>query len=163
MKKIYICLILAVGVLAIMPTILNGQEKDENRKEFYLAKQEGKIVISDRYADATSAYQGAGRGFPVQIIDQVIKIATDGLKPDLTLFFDLPVEKALARTKSDSDPTRTNNRMDSERSDFYKRVRNAYLELAEKERKRFRIIDADNSIEEIHKKVVETVINFLEK
>lgn len=127
------------------------------------ALQAGKIVISDRYADATFAYQGAGRGFPTDIINQIINIATDGLKPDLTLFFDLPVEKSLARTKSDSDPTRKNNRMDSEKLEFYHRVRKAYLELSEKEKKRFCVIDADNSIEEVHKKVVETVINFLEK
>ncbi len=127
------------------------------------ALKQGKIVISDRYADATFAYQGAGRGFPATIINQIIKIATDGLKPDLTLFFDLPVEKALARTKADSDPHRTNNRMDSEKSEFYHRVRNAYLQLAEKEKKRFRIINADDSIEEIHKKAVEIVTNFFGK
>ena len=56
------------------------------------ALAEGKIVISDRYADATAAYQGAGRGFPSTTVKQVIKLATDGLKPDLTIFFDLPVE-----------------------------------------------------------------------
>lgn len=127
------------------------------------ALKEGKVVISDRYADATFAYQGAGRGFPVQIINQVIKIATDGLKPDLTLFFDLPVEKAIARTKADCDQKRKNNRMDSEKSEFYHRVRNAYLQLAEKEKKRFRIINADDSIEEIHTNVIEIVTNFLRK
>ncbi|MGI8669784.1 MAG: dTMP kinase, partial [Aridibacter sp.] len=127
------------------------------------ALKSGKIVISDRYADATFAYQGAGRGFPTQIINQIIKIATDGLKPDLTLFFDLPVEKAIARTRSDSDSIRTNNRMDTEKSEFYHRVRMAYLELAEKEKKRFRVINADSSIEEIHTKVVEIVTGFLKK
>ena len=56
------------------------------------ALEQGKIVISDRYADATFAYQGAGRGFPAATVNQVIKLATDGLKPDLTIFFDLPIE-----------------------------------------------------------------------
>lgn len=123
---------------------------------------EGKIVISDRYADATFAYQGAGRGFPEKLVKQVIEIATGGLKPDLTLFFDLPVEKALQRTRSAREETRTNNRMDSETSDFYNRVRQAYLQIAEREPKRFRIIDASISVSEIHSKVLEIVMEFLE-
>lgn len=127
------------------------------------ALKKGKIVISDRYSDATFAYQGAGRGFPTETINQIIKIATNGLKPDLTLFFDLPVEKALARTNLKMDAARKNNRMDSETTEFYNRVRDAYLELAEKEQKRFRIINADKSIEKVHLNVFEKVKKFLKK
>src|SRR5215207_9106089 len=87
----------------------------------------GRIVISDRYADATAAYQGAGRGFDEKIINQVIALATDGLVPDLTLFFDIPIEKAILRTKSRSDDETVKNRMDQETTDFYERVRRAYL------------------------------------
>src|SRR5215204_4374348 len=61
------------------------------------ALDEGKIVISDRYADATFAYQGAGRGFPETLVNQIIQFATGGLKPDLTLFFDISVENAIRR------------------------------------------------------------------
>ena len=57
----------------------------------------GRVVISDRYADATFAYQGAGRGFDEKTVNQVIKLATGGLKPDLTLFFDISIENALKR------------------------------------------------------------------
>ena len=57
----------------------------------------GRVVISDRYADATFAYQGAGRGFPEKKVLQVIDLATGGLKPDLTLFFDISVEEAIRR------------------------------------------------------------------
>ena len=60
------------------------------------ALAEGRIVISDRYADATFAYQGAGRGFSEAVVDQIIQLATGGLKPDLTLFFDISEETALA-------------------------------------------------------------------
>lgn len=122
---------------------------------------EGKIVISDRYADATYAYQGAGRGFSQATIKQVIKLATDGLKPDLTLFFDLPVELALLRTNIRSDSGEQKNRMDKEKSDFYERVRAAYLELAAKESKRFRIISAEKSVEEVHAETLETINDFL--
>lgn len=128
------------------------------------AISEGKIVISDRYADATFAYQGAGRGFSEDLVEQVIEIATEGLKPDLTLFFDLPIEKALQRTKAAAqDDDRTNNRMDAETSDFYRRVREAYLKIAEREPNRFIIIDASGSVSEVHSKVVEIVTNFLGK
>jgi dTMP kinase len=123
---------------------------------------EGKIVISDRFADATFAYQGAGRGFPEELVAKVIEIATEGLKPDLTLYFDLPIEKALERTRLSSDESRTNNRMDGETSDFYRRVRKAYLKIAEQEPNRFRIIDARGSMTEIHKQVIEIVTEFLE-
>ncbi len=125
------------------------------------ALAEGRIVISDRYADATAAYQGAGRGFDEKIINQVIKLATDGLKPDLTLFFDVPIEKAILRTNSRPDDETIKNRMDKETTEFYDRVRKSYLKMAEKEPKRFRVIDASGSIEEVHAKVSEIVTKFL--
>ena len=127
------------------------------------ALAEGRIVISDRYADATAAYQGAGRGFDEKIINQVIKLATDGLKPDLTLFFDIPIEKAILRTNSRTNNETVKNRMDKETTEFYDRVRNAYLKIAQKEPKRFRVIEAGGSIEQVHAKVLETVTEFLGK
>lgn len=124
--------------------------------------EEGKIVISDRYADATFAYQGGGRGFPKDTISEVIKLATDGLKPDLTLFFDLPVETALLRTKSRSnDEGEPKNRMDDETADFYRRVRACYLEIARSEPQRFRAVDASLPVEEIHSRVWKIVVEFL--
>lgn len=123
---------------------------------------EGKIVISDRYADATFAYQGAGRGFPRETVNQVIELATEGLKPDLTLFFDLPIEQALLRTHSRIETGEQKNRMDKETTDFYKRVREAYLELTRQEPERFRIVDANLSVEEIHSGVSEIVTEFLD-
>jgi dTMP kinase len=123
----------------------------------------GRIVISDRYADATAAYQGAGRGFDENIIEQVITLATDGLKPDLTLFFDIPIQKAILRTNSRTDDEAIKNRMDQETTEFYERVRKAYLKIAEKEPQRFRIVDASGSIEEVHAQVLEIIKKFLEK
>lgn len=123
--------------------------------------EEGKIVISDRYADATFAYQGAGRGFPETLVNQIIKIATNGLKPDLTIFFDVSIEKALMRTDSRNEAGEKKNRMDLETRDFYNRVRDAYLKLAAKEKKRFRIINANGSVGEVHKQVLEVVNQFL--
>lgn len=111
----------------------------------------GKVVISDRYADATLAYQGAGRGFSEELVREMIEVATEGLKPDLTLFFDLPAAKAIERM----NVRRGNetNRMDAEGKAFYERVRTAYLAIAAAEPERFRTIDADRSIEAINEDV----------
>ena len=121
----------------------------------------GRLVISDRYADATFAYQGAGRGFDGGTVEKVISLATGGLKPDLTLFFDISVNTALARTRSRRDVEATENRMDRETSDFYQRVRDAYLGIASRESERFRVINAEGSIEDIQREVATTVLDFL--
>jgi dTMP kinase len=125
------------------------------------ALKKGQVVISDRYADATVAYQGAGRGFDARIIRQLIKLATNGLKPDLTLFFDLPVAESVKRTNSRATLGQAKNRLDKEDAEFYTRVRDAYLNIAESEKKRFRVIDATGSPNEIHHQVIETVDSFL--
>ncbi|CAN5226448.1 dTMP kinase [soil metagenome] len=127
------------------------------------ALESGKIVVSDRFADATFAYQGAGRGFDEKTVNQVIKLATGGLKPDLTIFFDISVDKAILRTKSRDHSEAIKNRMDTENIEFYERVRDAYLKIAAKEPKRFRVIDANGSIEEIKSKVLEIVTKFLNR
>ena len=116
-----------------------------------------KIVISDRYADATFAYQGAGRGFPVDKVDQVIALATGGLKPDLTLFFDIPVAMAMTRMSVRDESEAKANRMDAETSEFYTRVRESYLTIAKAEPERFVVVDASRSIEEIHRVVSDIV------
>lgn len=108
----------------------------------------GKVVISDRYADATLAYQGAGRGFPDELVREMIEVATEGLKPDMTLFFDLPADKAIERM--DRRRESQTNRMDAEGEAFYTRVRAAYLAIAAAEPERFRTIDADRPIGAIH-------------
>lgn len=118
----------------------------------------GRVVISDRYADATYAYQGAGRGFPEDTVNQIIGLATGGLKPDLTLFFDISVQTAIARMRSRTEVGENINRMDAETADFYANVRAAYLHLAEGEKERFRVIDANGPVEEIHARVMEIVL-----
>lgn len=125
------------------------------------ALKKGQVVISDRYADATVAYQGAGRGFDARIIRQLIKLATNGLKPDLTLFFDLPVAESVKRTNSRATLGQAKNRLDKEDAEFYTRVRDAYLQIAESEKKRFRVINAVGSPNEIHHQVLEIVNSVL--
>jgi len=125
------------------------------------ALADGRVVISDRYADATFAYQGAGRGFDEKTIGKVIKLATGGLKPDLTLFFDIPIATALARMSARGEAGGKSNRMDFETVEFYERVRDAYLEVAKKEPNRLQVIDASGSVDEIQRHVLEIVTSSL--
>ena len=123
----------------------------------------GGIVMSDRYADATAAYQGAGRSFTPEVVAQVIEIATGGLKPDLTLIFDLPVAECLARTRRRTEGEIKTDRLDAEDAAFHTRVRSAYLAMAEREPRRFRVVNATGSVSETHERVMEVVMPFLEK
>jgi dTMP kinase len=125
------------------------------------ALAEGRIVISDRYADATFAYQGAGRGFPVETVNEIIRLATGGLKPDLTLFFDITIENAIRRMAERHESGHGQNRMDVETGEFYSKVRNAYLSIAEAEPERFKVLDANGSVEDTHAQVVATITDFL--
>jgi dTMP kinase len=120
------------------------------------------IVLSDRYADATVAYQGAGRGFTPELIAEVVALATGGLKPDLTLIFDVSVAECLLRTKRRETNDQGKDRLDGEDVDFYARVRERYLEIAAAEPERVRIVDASGSVEETHVKVIEVVMPFLQ-
>ena len=126
------------------------------------AIETGDIVLSDRYADATAAYQGAGRDFTPELIARVIEIATSGLKPDLTLIFDLPVAECLARTRRRTESDSKTDRLDAEDAAFHTRVRSAYLAMAEAEPDRFRVINAAGSVNETHERVMEVVMPFLE-
>ena len=113
----------------------------------------GRTVISDRYADATRAYQGAGRGFDRELTERLITLATGGLKPDLTVFFDLSVEAAVARMRGRENVNEQPNRMDLEAAAFYENVRAEYLAIAAREPERFKVIDADAPIEEVAERV----------
>jgi dTMP kinase len=125
------------------------------------ALESGHIVLSDRYADATRAYQGAGRGFPPELIREVIELATAGLKPDLTLIFDLPVAECVARARRRVHDGHKGDRLDSEDVAFHTRVRNAYLQIAREEPERVRVIDASGSIEETHARVLDIIMRFI--
>ena len=121
----------------------------------------GRLIISDRYADATVAYQGAGRGFSRGLIAEIIQLATEGLKPDLTLLFDLSVEESIARTSRRVSGKQKGDRLDAEASDFHVRVRNAYLELANAEPERVKIVETNRRPEETHEHVKKIVVPFL--
>ncbi len=125
------------------------------------ALQAGQLVVSDRYADATAAYQGAGRGFSPELIKEIIELATEGLKPDLTLLFDLPVADSNTRTQRRANGKQSGDRLDAETADFHTRVREAYLSLARAEPERVKVVETNHPVEETHKRVKEIVVPFL--
>jgi dTMP kinase len=126
------------------------------------ALESGRVVISDRYADATVAYQGAGRGFSPALIDEIVALATEGLKPDLTLIFDLPVAECTTRTGRRTNDRQKADRLDAEDQAFHTRVREAYLKIAAADPDRVRVINTSGPVEETHARVKEIVIPFLE-
>jgi dTMP kinase len=102
--------------------------------------EKGRVVICDRYADSTTAYQSYGRGLDLEMVEAVNDTATQGLKPDLTILLDLPAEEGLARKK-----TKRQDRFEQEALAFHQRVRQGYLKLAASDSPRWFIIDARQS------------------
>ena len=112
----------------------------------------GRWVVSDRFTDATYAYQGAGGGMAKERIAALDAWVSGGLQPDLTLVFDVPVDVAFGRL-----PTRNKDRFESENRAYFERVRAGYLERAATESQRIQVINAERTVPEV-KKVVENII-----
>lgn len=112
------------------------------------ALKKGIIVLCDRHTDSTVAYQGYGRELDIEQIKNLNKIAVNGLKPDLTIVFDIDIETSMQRVG------KTKDRMESAGTEFFNRVRNGYLAIAKEEPNRVKVINSADSIENIHKQVV---------
>ena len=112
------------------------------------ALNDGVIVLCDRHTDSTVAYQGYGRKLDIEQIKKLNEIAVNGLKPDLTIVFDIDIETSMKRVGKEKD------RMESAGNEFFNRVRNGYLELAKHEPKRIKVVNSTGSIEEIHEQVI---------
>ncbi|MDH0291025.1 dTMP kinase [Pseudomonas sp. GD04087] len=111
------------------------------------ALERGAVVLCDRFTDATYAYQGGGRGLPVERIAQLESFVQGGLRPDLTLVFDLPVEIGLSRAAARGRL----DRFEQEGRDFFEAVRNTYLGRARAEPTRYHILDAAQSLAEVQR------------
>lgn len=111
------------------------------------ALKAGKIVVCDRFLDSTFVYQGYGHGIDITFIKKLGAFATGGIKPDLTLLFDIDTHKGLSRTNAVKD------RIELRSIEYHKRVRKGYLELASKEPKRIKVIQVDAPKEEIFARV----------
>lgn len=101
--------------------------------------EKGLVVISDRYADSTLAYQGYGHGLDMETLKQILRFATGGLQPDLTLLLDVDVEEGLKRRRIGGGEW---NRLDAQQLAFHQRVRQGYLIMAGEDPARWRVINA---------------------
>ena len=110
----------------------------------------GKFVICDRFTDATIAYQGYGRGFDIEHINNIAQWVHADIQPDLTILLDAPAEIGMQRAKKRG----AIDRMESEEISFYERVRDGYLQLAEQYNDRFVVIDANQSLDLVQKAIM---------
>ena len=124
--------------------------------------ENGCHVVCDRFADSTTAYQGFGRGFPIDQMLAINQFAINGATPDLTILLDLPVELGFQRLEERHRATAgTWDRIEREERAFHEKVRQGYLELARRWPDRFVIVPADRSVAEVSEKVWEHVRNVL--
>lgn len=119
----------------------------------------GSWVISDRFTDASRAYQGAGRGFPIEDVNQIADWVHPNLQPDLTVLLDAPVSTAMARAGKRSKP----DRIETAESDFFSRARSCYLELAAAEPDRIAVIDASQDMAAVQAVVAATINELLDE
>lgn len=110
----------------------------------------GKVVISSRFADATVVYQGYGRGLDLERIHRLNRIATDGITPEVTFILDLPVEIGLQRVQNSRGGL---DRLEREKIEFHRRLRDGYQRIARQEPQRLKIIDAQVSPEQVYAQI----------
>jgi dTMP kinase len=121
------------------------------------ALQRGEVVISDRYADSSTVYQGMVRGLGEELVIQLNRLATGDLEPDLTVVFDLDPEEGLGRARSRNAAGAEADRLDDEPSEFHQRVREGFFRLAELHPERVRIVDASGDPETVFARLLEVV------
>jgi len=121
------------------------------------ALSSGKIILCDRFTDASYAYQGGGRGIDASRINLLEKWVQGDLRPNLTLLFDLDVSIGMQRTKKRSDA----DRFEREEINFFEKIRNTYLERAKNEPQRFRIINSASSLKNVKEQIVTILKDFL--
>jgi dTMP kinase len=145
------------GMVPISELLLYGAARSQHLEEVIEpALAEGKVVICDRFTDATVAYQGYGREIPMNVIKIVNSLASADIKPGLTILLDLEpgagLSRARARNRSAGDTSTT--RFDDEELAFHGRVRDGYLEIARQETGRVRVVSAEPSPEKVCRQIV---------
>ncbi len=109
------------------------------------------FVLSDRYFDSSTAYQGYGGMLDLKIIKKINSIATGGLVPDLTFLINISIEECIKRKKR---MKKTEDRIEQKKISYYKKVSDGYLKIADNNKRRFVVIDGNRSVEEIHNEIV---------
>ncbi|OQY02422.1 MAG: dTMP kinase [Desulfobacteraceae bacterium 4572_130] len=117
----------------------------------------GKIVLCDRFIDATIVYQGIARGIDKNFIEKIHEIVVQDIKPDLTILFDLDFKIGLKRTfkaLKNGERVLAETRFEQEKMEFHQKIRNGYLELAAKEKQRFFIVDASLNCDQVFEQIL---------
>jgi dTMP kinase len=127
------------------------------------ALEAGKMVLCDRYTDASLAYQGYGRGFALPLVQQLNQLATGGLLPDRTLLYDLEVAEGLRRTRHRGFAREADglDRLDREAVEFHQRVRQGYLAVAAEAPDRVRLLSAMGTVDAVFVRTREAVVDLL--
>jgi dTMP kinase len=127
------------------------------------ALERGELVLCDRYAESTMAYQGWGHGLDVGLLVTITSFATGGLRPDLIVYLDIDVETGLQRKIAAFHLGGSEwNRMDQKGREFHERVRRGYLSMASEEPDRWLVVDGNRTVDEIHAEIRERVTSFRE-
>ncbi|MBM7767390.1 dTMP kinase [Glutamicibacter nicotianae] len=125
------------------------------------ALEAGTHIICDRFVDSSLAYQGMGRALGFDAVASINDFATGGLKPDATIILDISAEQGRARRIAASGGVEQSDRLESEPDDFHERIRNAFLGLAARDPRRYLVLDATASVEQLHQSVVQHLAGLL--
>ncbi len=143
--------------------LLYFASRAQNVSEVILpALRAGKTVLCDRFTDSSRAYQGAGRKLGGRAIDDLDRIACQGLKPDLTILIDVAHKHSVKRaTKRNTRAALDEGRIEQEGGAFFKRVRREFLAIAKREPRRVRLVDGNRSVEDIHKDIWDSIASLV--
>lgn len=138
--------------------LMFASRRDHVERTIRPALAEGKVVLCDRFADSSVAYQGFGHGLGAEFIRNLWQIAIDGFKPDLTLIFDLPVEVGLERAGARfANISAAEDRFERMGTEFHQRLRNGFIEIARKTPERCEIVDANGDIDLVCERMISVV------
>jgi dTMP kinase len=139
--------------------LYNAARVQHIRRVILPALERGDIVVTDRFSDSTTAYQGYGRGIDLELIDTLDRISTGRMRPDITILLDVDVVAGLKRNRK----ANKSDRLELEDISFHERVRKGFLAIASKEKKRVKLIDCSDSVDAVHGRVIEIIDSFLKK
>jgi dTMP kinase len=139
--------------------LYNAARVQHLREVISPALQRGDVVITDRFSDSTVAYQGYGRGIALELIDSLDLIATQRVRPEITLLLDIDVETGLRRNRR----VNKRDRLELEDVSFHEKVRKGFIGLAAKDTNRIKVIDASGDVETVHRNIVTVIEDFFIK
>ncbi len=144
-----------VGLDSRAELLLYFASRAQNVAEVILpALKAGRIVLCDRFTDSSRAYQGSARGLGLAAVNDLDRIACQGLEPDLTILIDIEQRAGVGRARRrNRSAARDEGRLEGEGERFFRRARRAYLEIARREPRRVRVVKGDQSVAEIHKEI----------